>query len=295
MTSRKVLIKTLIKRFWPLIILDAFIIAIPIILNYLLSLPAFTPIVGNNTDWLLFWGSYIGAIFSGGSAIIVLIIQYLQNRYENTKNRDLQIAVLKNQQYTQWLSELKTKILNYYDSFRYGDVKRLVELMCNQTISDLQKAEHLIQEAKMIKSSAEFSLYIILPKDKDEMEENIFSHLRRYNDEYNSLIDDLLWLTTVFINLSNKNFNSQETTKDIKKCVDNYKAQHTYPNIAQNRITSIIEMNDYDLCGRFQYIVELRLDSMQNIPLDKLQKILADIITYEQHKIDGIIANIVDS
>lgn len=51
-----------LKKYWWWIII-AFI-AIPIILNAILLIPAFTPIVGDNTVWLSFFGSLIGALAS---------------------------------------------------------------------------------------------------------------------------------------------------------------------------------------------------------------------------------------
>lgn len=52
----------IVKKYWWWIII-AFI-AIPIILNTVLLIPAFTPIVGDNTIWLSFLGSLIGALAS---------------------------------------------------------------------------------------------------------------------------------------------------------------------------------------------------------------------------------------
>ena len=37
---------------------------IPIMLNFILLIPAFTNIVGTKTDWLEFWGTYLSAIAS---------------------------------------------------------------------------------------------------------------------------------------------------------------------------------------------------------------------------------------
>lgn len=52
----------LIKKYWVLFIIG--IIFIAVILNFILIIPAFTPIVGDNRDWLLFFGSIIGAAAS---------------------------------------------------------------------------------------------------------------------------------------------------------------------------------------------------------------------------------------
>mgnify|MGYP003293262511 CR=1 FL=1 len=78
-----------IKKYWWILIL---IIILPTMVNLILVTP--TPcsltIAGNNVDWLSFWGCYLGAIISTGSAFIILAVQYKQNHIENSKNRELQ-------------------------------------------------------------------------------------------------------------------------------------------------------------------------------------------------------------
>lgn len=50
------------KKYWYLFCIC--ILLIPIIINFLLLIPAVTPIVGTNTDWLRFWSSYLGLIIA---------------------------------------------------------------------------------------------------------------------------------------------------------------------------------------------------------------------------------------
>lgn len=77
-----------IKKYWWIGLL---FLVLPVVINFVLLIPAFTPIVGDNTIWLGFWGSYLGAIISAGVAFVILAIQHKQNREENKRNRDLQI------------------------------------------------------------------------------------------------------------------------------------------------------------------------------------------------------------
>ena len=49
------------KKLWFVAVL-AILIAIPFVLNAIIRLPKFTEIVGDETDWLSFHGSYIGAV-----------------------------------------------------------------------------------------------------------------------------------------------------------------------------------------------------------------------------------------
>lgn len=74
----------LFKKYWWAVLI---ILALPIVINFLLLVPAFSPIVGENTDWLSFWGGYLGAIVSAGVAFIILYIQRNDNKTQNDSNR----------------------------------------------------------------------------------------------------------------------------------------------------------------------------------------------------------------
>lgn len=84
-----------VKKYWWIAIL---VLALPVVINFILQIPAFTPIVGDSESWLSFWGGYLGAIISASVAFIILAIQSRQNKEENQANRKLQINVIKHQQ-----------------------------------------------------------------------------------------------------------------------------------------------------------------------------------------------------
>ena len=50
-----------IKKYWFWFIIIIGIVVIAILLNFILIIPAFTPIVGDNRDWLIFFATIIGA------------------------------------------------------------------------------------------------------------------------------------------------------------------------------------------------------------------------------------------
>jgi len=52
------------KRTWIFIAIIVGIIAIPVIFNFILQLPAFMPVIGDSIVWLSFWSSYLAAIAS---------------------------------------------------------------------------------------------------------------------------------------------------------------------------------------------------------------------------------------
>ena len=90
------------------------IVLIPAIINFIILQPSRFKFVGTSVDWLIFWGSYLGAIISAGVAFIILYIQRkdnekaneanekqnelnrINNEELNNLNRKLQIKVIKN-------------------------------------------------------------------------------------------------------------------------------------------------------------------------------------------------------
>lgn len=52
----------IIKKYWWCFLIA--LIIIPVCLNFILLIPAFTPVVGDNAAWLSFFGSFIGAFAS---------------------------------------------------------------------------------------------------------------------------------------------------------------------------------------------------------------------------------------
>jgi len=72
----------ILKKYWWCFLLA--LIVVPIILNFVLLIPAFTDIVGNNTTWLNFFGSLIGALAS--FVMIFLRLKLLNRINYNLKN-----------------------------------------------------------------------------------------------------------------------------------------------------------------------------------------------------------------
>ena len=111
-----------LKKYWWVLIVA---IVAPIILNFVLLCPAITPIVGNNVEWLSFWGGYLGAIISSSISFIILAIQYKQNHNENETNRQLQINILNYQQETQWLNSLRKACADFIISIDTNELKEI--------------------------------------------------------------------------------------------------------------------------------------------------------------------------
>lgn len=59
------------KKYWWLFAVVTIIF--PLLLNFLLLIPAFTPIVGNSDIWLSFWATFLGAVASFGMIFFTAI------------------------------------------------------------------------------------------------------------------------------------------------------------------------------------------------------------------------------
>lgn len=130
--------RAFLKEYWWAILI---ILVVPILLNFIIMAPAFSPIIGKDTDWLSFHGSYIGSVIASLITLYVLYKQLQHNHEENEKtrqetqavnenNRQLQLKILKYEQEKQWLKELKIVCLDYIVSYNFNDIIEIGNIMC---------------------------------------------------------------------------------------------------------------------------------------------------------------------
>ena len=124
--------KDLFKKYWWGILIAVFA---PIVINYILLIPTIGPVVGDNTHWLSFWGSYLAALIPSAGAFLILYLQREDNHQENEQNRQLQINILKYQQEMQWLNEKKEILIDFALSLNKDDLIALSnKIAANQDI-----------------------------------------------------------------------------------------------------------------------------------------------------------------
>lgn len=85
----------IIKKYWWCFLLA--LIAIPILINFILLIPAFTPIVGDSCIWLNFFAVYIGSITTSIISFCILYKTLQANHEENERNRLFQNEILRYQ------------------------------------------------------------------------------------------------------------------------------------------------------------------------------------------------------
>lgn len=288
--------KDWIKKYWWTILV---ILILPGIINLVLLIPRFFPIVGDEIDWLSFWGGYIGAIISAGVAFAILHIQRKdnekqneENRTENKKqneaNRTLQINVLKHQQKTQWLNELKGKCLEYYLGF---DINALIDFKGSINISATTQKDSF-DTLKVLcekKNSSAFSFGLMFPPQEylDEKEYEFLATLKDYSNIYNVALFDIIWLCQ----LIEKNIDIGSCDKQIElhrnDCKLKWGKESKAIEYLENEPINLFESAD----SKIFYKNAINYCITTNINIEDVQKTLVALIDYEQEVINRILLN----
>lgn len=113
-----------------IIIIGGFVMFLsPVAINYILLIPSNAHIVGKDTDWLSFWGGYLGAVISSAIAFFILYVQRKDNHRENEESRKLQRNILLYQQQCMWLSDLRRVMAEHVDIYQENGLKEIINLL----------------------------------------------------------------------------------------------------------------------------------------------------------------------
>lgn len=275
------------------------LVIIPISINKLILKPRLFETIGTGVDWLSFWGGYIGAIISVGVAFAILHIQRKdnekqneENRTENKKqneaNRTLQINVLKHQQKTQWLNELKGKCLEYYLGF---DINALIDFKGSINISATTQKDSF-DTLKVLcekKNSSAFSFGLMFPPQEylDEKEYEFLVTLKDYSNSYNIALFDIIWLCQ----LIEKNIDIGSCDKQIEvhrnDCKLKWGKESKAIEYFENGPINLFESAD----SKIFYKNAINYCITTNINIVNVQKTLVALIDYEQEVINRILLN----
>jgi hypothetical protein len=270
-------------------ILIGVIIFIPIALNLLIILPNLFPIVGDGKIWLSFWGSYISSLLSSLIAIFILYKQIGQNHSENESNRNLQLKNIEFQQQIQWLNNLKVKMVEYYVAFSYNDIYFLGDKILKNEGKEKEEIREITKVIMDKMSTADFSKGILFPPQLDEVEKGYLIRIKNFTEEFNSLFEDIDWYVcnVAFFAGSfemNKKLYTTRTTE--------YKQERHQNASACTRIWDLIEKYNYDVFNHYKDIISARMtDAMEKFSKEKVQRVIIELIDYEQKKIDKILTS----
>lgn len=264
------------------------IILAPIILNFILQIPALTTIVGNNVDWLSFWGGYLGAVLSSLVAFVILILQLRQNHKENEDNRianskanqannKLQLNILKYQQETQWLNMFREVCSEYICMYNYNDLAAIVNMIRENTypMDIINSIKELFDRSMKLDAKFAYSRKI------DEHSKQLFETViePQYN-LYNAVLKDLLCIVAYRIEYptvtyeqfrQSSNLRPREISKDLDAIINNF-LQLQYDNI-----------------GKFLYDVVLARISQCSGSMEIVRDAIYAYIHQEQERINRIL------
>ena len=279
--------KDILKKYWFIILL---IIIAPICINYFILKPAIFEFVGKDTDWLNFWGAYIGTVLSSCIAFYVLHKQLSQNQNENENNRTLQINILKYQQKSQWLIELKIKLAEYYKSFSFNDINAIASrILTKETNINIQIKETRASLKQIIDNFnlADFSKGLIFSNKLIKEEKDYLDKLKSYSDEFCALLEDLDWYIYEVYGYNGGDVLLKKLYEE--KTINYQKEEHTH--ISQSRrIWEIIIEKDYRITSLNKEIISTRMkEALQYIDPDDIRKTIVELIDFEQNTIDNIL------
>ena len=257
------------------------IYVIPRIINYLILKPASFEVVGDGTHWLSFWGGYLGAIISAGVAFIILGIQYQQNKKENNDNRTLQKNVLKHQVRTQRLNTIEARLIDYFQSFNYVEIDNLAYQILNK--EDRNPIMARLKELWKEKESATLKLEMIFVSSTDEAESTHLRAFKDYDEQYNMLVEDLMW----FCDIGYHSGDDAMLNKLVIKSINDYKSRHLIEN--KYRIWNYIEKYNYKIVSERKNIIKERLEVLNDFADCLLWEVIKSLIQYEQQEIDKIL------
>ena len=278
-----------LKRYWWVILT---VVLAPLIINWLILCPAFFGFVGEDTDWLGFWGAYIGTILSSVIAFYVLHKQLEQNHAENRNNRELQISILEYQTKNQWLTELKIKLAEYYKSFSFNDINAIAyRILTKETNASIQIKETRTSLKQIIDSFniADFSKGIMFLNELTKEESEFIEKLKSYSDEFCALLEDIDWYMFEVYGHNGGDYILKNMY--VEKTKSYQQEKHTHISKSR-RIWDIIIEYDYKITSKNKEIISTRMkEAMLNIKADDIQKTIVNLIDFEQETINNILKN----
>lgn len=154
----------------------AILIAIPFVLNAIIHLPRFTEIVGDETDWLSFHGSYIGAIVGAGISFIIMYrtLKYYKKADEYRHNLE-------------WLNDFKKVCADYLEVFNISNVLSIINEMTIDTNKAYGHCETYLKQ--LINQETIMALFVV--NTKDDKLVNLNKKLVNFQNQYKERFLDI--------------------------------------------------------------------------------------------------------
>lgn len=200
-----------IKKYWWISLV---ILLLPITINFVLLIPSFTAVVGDEIAWLSFWGGYLGAIISTAAAFIILYIQRKDNESENEKNRvdnevqnkqnreeneklnranrQLQLNIMKYHQQCHWLDEFRNASLKYSQALNNNNLVLISNMMWEHPQDAINIVKQLFDDLDTYQVKFAFT------RKQNEESATLAQYIREKAELYRCSLNDLQWIVLYF-------------------------------------------------------------------------------------------------
>lgn len=256
--------KNLKKHLWIIIL----ILCLPIVVNFVLLIPSFTPIVGDNVEWLSFWAGYISA----NVAFIILYIQRKDNKEENRNNRELQLNILKHQQEMQWLNLFRQASVEYVSAYTYNDLVHAINVMRKNPEDAFNILGHLLD--RLAKCDTNLAYVGMRGENKKKLYDICASFFILYND----VVDDVQKMIVYIIKSKNLTFEAF--------CIDSKDMGIT--NDMENIIALVAIQKKVNIAQSFNDVAMNRIKIIEERAA-KIRDLFANYIATEEKRIDNIL------
>ncbi len=200
-----------IKKYWWIALV---ILLLPITINFVLLIPSFTAVIGDEIAWLSFWGGYLGAIISTVAAFIILYIQRKDNESENEKNRvdnevqnkqnreeneklnranrQLQLNIMKYHQQYHWLDEFRNASLKYSQALNNNNLVLISNMMWEHPQDAFNIVKQLFDDLDTYHAKFAFT------RKQNEKSATLAQYIREKAELYRCSLNDLQWIVLYF-------------------------------------------------------------------------------------------------
>ncbi len=272
--------KDILKQYWWAI---AVIILAPVVLNCVLQIPAFVRIVGDNTDWLTFWGSYLGGIISTLTALFILYKTLQQNHEENEKNREanelanennrkLQIRILEYQQQMQWLNLFRQASAEYVQLYNTNDLIAVANVFMVDPNVAHNMLKPLFDRANICDTKLAYWC------KADEKSKELMGKISPKFKQYNEVLQDIQQIVT---------FRKSYPTATFDYLVA-LMPTLILSQTMKDKIAQVSTLQSSEAAQPFVGVIMARIYDIQNYMVE-IQSLLYNYIHSEQARIDKIL------
>ena len=289
-----------IKKFWWIVLIV--ILVLPIGINYILlrTTPFSIPIVGSETDWLSFWGGYLGAIISAAVAFIILYIQRKDDESQNEKNRvdnevqneknrsknekqnkanrQLQLNIMKYQQQSHWLDNFTDASLEYCSTLNCNDLILISNIMWENPHDAFNMVKQLFDNIDIAKTK------FVFKRKLDEKSQKLANYIGEKVAVYKRSLNDIQWLILFF---KSCNIMSYRTKTNFIQ----YIQSHTDKKVDINHILQLAQTQTEYIGNNWIYFNNIFLSIYAGLDeiCPDIQSKIYEYIKQEQERIDNIL------